>query len=168
MQEPWVNFIIVFFVQLLLFIIHASYEKKLSEIPEILGRGLISGIVLGLLFELGLGKFLGFWSNTLGFGAFFLMLNVTLLYGLFAANTLLMQRTRLIYFYIWIMIVAAVSEITNIFFPMFTWKFTSLPLVEYLIVLSAGYFVGAILIAMTWHILFHYRFRFLTRAHSSH
>lgn len=168
MQEPWVNFIIVFFVQFLLFIIHAWYEKKLSDIPNILGRGFLSGIVLGLLFELGLGKFLGLWSNTLGFGAFFLIFNTTLLYGLFAANTLLMQRTRLIHFYIWTMIVAAVSEITNIFFPMFTWEFASLPLIKYLIVLSVGYFIGAILIAMTWYILLHYRFRFLTRTHSNH
>ena len=168
MQELWINFIIVFFVQLLLFIIHAWHEKKLSDIPHILGRGLLSGIVLGLLFELGLGQFLGLWSNTLGFGTFFLMLNVALLYGLFAANTLLMQRARLIHFYTWTMIVAVVSEITNLFFHMFTWEFTSLPLIKYLIVLSVGYFVGALLIAMTWHILLQYRFRFLTRTHSNH
>ena len=161
MQEAWLNFIIVFFVQLLLFITHAWYEKKLSEIPHILGRGFLIGIVLGLLFELGLGKFLGFWSNTLGFGIFFLTLNTALLYGLFAANTLLMQQTRLIHFYIWTMIVAGVSEITNIFFHMFTWEFSYLPPIEYLIILSAGYFGGAIFVAIISHVFFGRHFFFL-------
>jgi len=161
MSEAWLNFGIIFFVQLLFFVIHAWYEKKISDILNILGRGILGGIVLGLIFELGLGKFLGFWSNALGFGTFFLVLNIVILYGLFAANTLLMYQARLIYFYLWTMILAAVSEITNIFFHMFTWEFTYLPTIKYLIVLSAGYFGGAIFIAIFSHIFLGRRFLFI-------
>lgn len=161
MSEAWLNFIIVIFVQLLLFVIHAYYEKKLSDVPVILWRGVISGIVLGLLFELVLGKFLGLWSNTLGVSSLFLMLNAALLYGLFAANTLLMQRARLSHLYIWTMVVAAVSEITNLFFHMFTWGFSYLPHIEYLIVLSIGYFGGAILVAVISHTFLKRRFFFI-------
>jgi hypothetical protein len=161
MSEAWLNFIVVIFIQFLLFIIHAYYEKKLSDAPRILVRGVLSGIVLGLLFELVLGTFFGLWSNLLGFGTFFLAVNVVLLYGLFAANTLLMQRARLAHFYIWTMIVAVVSEITNLFFHMFTWEFTYLSPIEYLIVLSAGYFGGAIFVAIISHLFFGHRFLFM-------
>jgi hypothetical protein len=128
---------------------------------DILYRGIFSGVLLGLLFELGLGKVLGLWSNTLGFGTFFLTLNIALLYGLFAANVLLMQRARLAHFYIWTMVVAGVSEITNLYFHMFTWEFKYLPTVEYIGLLSVGYFGGAILVAIVWHMFTEYRFLFI-------
>jgi len=160
MSEAWLHFAIVFFVLLLLFIIHAYYEKKLSDTPRILGQGILSGIVFGLLFDLVLGKFFGLWSYTLGFGAFFLTLNAALLYGLFAANILLMQQVRLLHFYIWMMIVAAVFEITNLFFHVWTWEFI-LPPIQFLIVLSAGYFGGAILVATVWHVFLGHRFFFI-------
>lgn len=161
MSEAWFNFVVVFVIQLLLFIIHAWYEKRLSDVPRVLIRSVLSGIVLGLFFELVLGRMLGLWSITLGFDVVFLTLNITLLYGLFAANTLLMQRASFVHFYVWTMIVAAVSEITNIFFPLFAWSFADLPTIEYLIVLSAGYFGGAYLIARAWHSFFGRRFLFI-------
>ena len=158
MSEAWFNFAIVVFVQLLLFLAHAYYEKKLSDVPRILGQGVLSGIVLGLLFDLIFGKFFGLFSYALGFGALFLPLNAALFYGLFAANTLLMQQVRLPHFFIWTMVVGAVTEITNLFLPLWTWKFSSLPPIEYLIVLSAGYFGVAILVAAVWHIFLGRRF----------
>ncbi len=159
MLEAWMNFAIVVFVQLLLFIIHAYYEKKLSEVPRILGYGVLSGIALGLLFDLVLGKFFGLWSYTLGFGAFFLTLNAALLYGLFAANTLLMKQVRLLHFFIWTMVVALVFEITNLLFHSWTWEFALSP-TKLLFVLSAGNFGGAVLVAVVWH-MFGHRFLFI-------
>ncbi|MFA6273728.1 MAG: hypothetical protein WC662_01050 [Candidatus Paceibacterota bacterium] len=160
MSEAWLNFIIVIFVQFLLFVIHAYYEKKLSDVPRILRKSVLSGIVLGLLLDLIFGKFFGLFSYTLGFGAFFLILNAALLYGLFVANTLLMQRVRLAHFFIWTMVVAAVFEITNLFFHMWTWEFV-LPPVEFLIFISAVNFGPAILIATVWHVFLGHRFSFI-------
>lgn len=160
MSEAWLDFIIVIFVQLILFVIHACYEKRLSDVPRILGWGIFSGIVPGLLFDLIFGKFFGLFSYTLGFGLFFLTLNAALLYGLFAANMLLMQRARLAHFFIWTMIVGAVFEITNLFVPLWTWEF-AVPSVEFLIVFLAVNFGGAILIAVAWHVLLGHRFFFI-------
>jgi hypothetical protein len=160
MQEAWLNFAIVFFVQLLLFITHAYYEKKLSGVLRILGLGALSGIVLGPLLDLIFGKFLGLCSYTLGFGALFLILNGVLLYGLFAANTLLMQRARLVHFFIWTMVVAGVFEITNLFFHLWTYAF-AVPSIEFFIVVSAGNFGAAIFVAVVWHVFFGRRFFFI-------
>lgn len=161
MSEAWLNFSIVIFIQFLLFVIHAYYEKKLSDVPRILGKGVLSGIVLGLLFDLIFGKFFSLFSYTLGFGVLFITFNAALFYGLFVANILLMQQVRLQHFYIWTMVVGAVTEITNLFVSLWSWEFASLPLIEYLIVLSAGYFGVAILIATVWHIFLGNRFLFI-------
>lgn len=160
MSEAWINFGVIVFVQLILFIIHAYYEKRLSEAAAILGRGVLSGIILGLLFDLIFGKFFGLWSYSLGFDAFFLILNASLLYGLFAANTLLMQKAGLVHFYVWTMIVAVVFEITNLFFPAWAWAF-ELPEIVSLIVISAGNLGAAILVAVVWHRYLGYRFSFI-------
>ena len=160
MSEAWLNFAAVFFVQLLLFIAHAHYEKKLADIPRILGQSALSGLVLGVTFDLFFGKFLGICSYTLGFGPFFLIINGVLLYGLFAANTLLMQQARLLHFFSWTMVVAAVFEITNLFFPMWTYAFT-VPSVEFFLVVSVGNFVAAILVATVWHAFLRHRFFFI-------
>ena len=75
MSEAWLNFAIVFLIQLLLFVTHALYEKKLPDMPRILGYGALNGVVLGPILDLTFGKLLGLCSYTLGFGAFFLILN---------------------------------------------------------------------------------------------
>ncbi len=69
-----------------------------------------------------------------------------------------MQRARLVHFFIWTMVVGAVTEITNLFVHLWTWEFSSLPLIEYLIFLSVGYFGVAILVAVVWHVALGYRF----------
>lgn len=161
MPETWLNFIIAFFVQLLFFIVHAWYEKKLSDVPRILVWGVLSGIVLGLLFDLVFGEFLGLWSYMLGFGAFFLILNAALVYGLFAANVLLMRQARLLHFFIWVMVMGAVLEITNLFFHVWTWKFAFLS-VEFVTIFLIGYFGTAILVAVVWHVFLGHRFSFIS------
>lgn len=162
MPEAWFNFVVVFLVQLALFVIHAWYEKRFSDALRILRRGALSGVVLGPILDLTFGKFLGLCSYTLGFGTPFLLLNGVLLYGLFAANVLLMQRARLLHFCIWSMVVAAVFEITNLFFHLWTYAF-AVPSIEFFLVVLIGNVGSAILVAMVWHVFLGYKFSFIDR-----
>lgn len=165
MLEAWQNFAILVAVQFLLFITHAYYAKKLSDVPRILALSAPIGLAMGLSYDLALGKFLDLSSYALGFGAFFLTLNAILSYGLFVANTLLLQKARLLYFYIWTVFVMAVYEITSHFFRVWTWEFGTefaLPPTLFVAVLSLGYFSGALLVAIIAH-FFGYRFFFLER-----
>jgi len=161
MPEPWLNFTIFVSVQFLLFIIHAYFEKKLSDAPRILGWGILIGIAVGLSFDLVLGKFFGLWSYTLGFGPMSLALSASLVYGLFAAHTLLMQRARLPHFFLWTMLVGVVFyEITNYFFPVWTYEF-ALPPLGFLTFLLVGNFAAALLVAVIWHVFLGHRFFFI-------
>ena len=156
MPDAWVNFAVVVFVQFLLFIIVAWYAKKLPNMPRLLGWGALIGLVMGLCFDLGLGKLLGLHSYTLGFGAPFLILNGTLSYGLFAATTLLLQSMPPRYFLPWVIVIVAVYEITNHFFRVWAWRF-SLPPLEFAVVLLTGYLGGAIIVTVISHVCFRRR-----------
>jgi len=160
MLEAWSNFTVIIIIQLLLFIFCAYYEKRLSDAPRILGLGVFTGIIFGLLFDFIIGKLFGLHSYVLGFGVLFLILNAALSYGLFAATILLIQRVQLIHFYIWTFVIVAVYEIANHFFRVWTWEFV-LSHDQFLIVLSVGYFAGAILIATVWHFFLGHRFLFI-------
>lgn len=160
MSEAWLNFAIVIFTQLFLFVVCAHYTKKFSDIPRILGWGALIGIVVGIPFDLLVGKFFGLHSFTLGFGIFFLSINTTLSYGLFVANILLLQHVRFLNFILWNIVVVAVYEIINSFFPVWTWGF-ALPPIEFAIILLVGYLVGAILVAIISHTLLGRRFLFI-------
>ena len=117
MSEAWFNFVIVILVQLAIFIIHAWYEKRLKDVSKILAWGVIIGIVFGITFDLVVGKYIGLYSYVLGFNATFLIPNGAFSYGFMQANVLLMQKVSLLHFYVWTVVVAAVYEITNYFFP---------------------------------------------------
>lgn len=160
MSEAWSNFAIVVLAQLSLFLIHAYYAKKLSDVPRMLGLGALIGITVGIPFDLLVGKFFGLHSFALGFGMFFLTINAVLSYGLFVSNTLLMQNAKLRYFFPWIITLVAVYEITNYFFRVWTWEF-ALPHIVFLMVLLVGYFGGAILVAAIAHIFLGRRFLFI-------
>ena len=160
MSEAWLNFSIVVFIQLLFFIIHAYYSKKLSDAWRILGLGILIGMMVGLFSDLVLGKFFGLWSYTLGFGALSLILSAAFVYGLLVANTLLMQRARLSHFFVWTMIVGAVYEISNYFFHVWTYEFVLSP-TGFLIFLLIGYFGTAIVIAIISHVFIGRRFFFI-------
>ena len=159
MSEAWLYFAVVFFMQLLLFLIHAYYEKKLADVPRILWQGAITGIVFGPLFDL-IGKYLDLFSYALGFGPFFLTLNAILLYGLFFAHVLLMRQARLLHFCIWTTVVVAVFEITNLFIPLWTYTF-AVPSFEYFIIAFGAPLGLAMVIAAAWQILFGYQFVFI-------
>jgi len=159
MLEAWLNFAAVVSVQLLLFVACAIYEKRLFDVPHLLWRGIPTGIVVGLLSDLVWGKFFGLWSYNLEYGAFALSLMAVLVYGLFAANVLLLQKVRFLQFFVWVMIITAAYEIANHFFSIWTYELI-LPLFGFLIFLVAGYFVTAVFVAGVWHFL-GYRFCFI-------
>lgn len=160
MSEAWLNFSIVVFVQLLLFLICAHCEKRLSDAPRTLRLGVLVGIAVGIPFDLLVGKFFGLHSFALGFGIFFLTINSVLSYGLFVANILLLQHIRLPYFILWNIAIVTLYETINNFFAVWTWRFT-LPQFKLLIVLLVGYLAGAILVAIISHILLGRRFLFI-------
>ena len=155
----WLNFTVIFFAELLIFLIHAHYEKKLAGAPRILWLGLLSSIVPGPLADL-LGEYLGLGSYALGFGPLSLTLNAVFLYSLFAANTLLMQKARLLHFCAWTSVFVAVVEITNLYFPIWTYAL-AVPSIEYFIVAFGAPLGLALAIALAWHLLFGYRFVFI-------
>lgn len=160
MSELWFNFFVLIFVQLLVFLIHAYYEKKLADVPRVLWQGALSGIVFGPLCDLIGGKYFGLGTYLLGFGPLFLILLGLLGWGLGAANILLMQQARLQHFCIWMMLVIVVSEILNLFFPLWTFPFAYTS-IEYVIIALLSPLVWAIAVALVWHILFGYRFTFI-------
>lgn len=165
MLESWLNFAIVVFAQLVLFVAHAYYVNRLTDIPRLLGLGVLIGLVMGLLYDLFLGKFLGLASYELGFGAIFLVINGALSYGIFAANVLLLQHARLRDFFLLTVVVVVVYEVTNNFLRVWTWRLEHLlafsSSVEFIIVLLIGYFTGAIFVAAVAHKFFQYRFSFI-------
>ena len=145
MSVAWLHFSIVIFVQFLVFIICAYHLKKVSQVPHILIKGIMIGIIFGLPFDLILGEFLNFHSYILGFSISFLVLNTAISYGLFAANILLLEQMKFSYFCIWTICIMVVYEITNLFFPVWNWEII-LPPIQFLLMLSAGYLGGAILV----------------------
>ncbi len=165
MSGAWFDFSIVILVQFLLFIVHAWYEKRLRDVPRVLGQSFLIGIAFGIPFDLIVGKFFGLYSYELGFGLYFLIINGALSYGLMQANTLLMQRVRLPHFYVWTIVVGLVYEITNYFFRVWTWEFASVR-TELLIVHSVGYISLAILMAGIWHVFLGHRFVFIDKEFS--
>jgi hypothetical protein len=112
MFDIWFNFAVIVFVQLLLFIAHATYEKKLPHIPTILIQSVFGGLILGLVFDLIFGKLYGMYFYTVGFDLQSLTVIAALGYGLFVAHVLLMQRATLVNFWIRVMIIAAIFEVT--------------------------------------------------------
>ncbi len=160
MIEAWISFGVVILVQFVLLILHAWYENRLAELPKILVWSICIGIIFGILFDLVMGKYVGLYSYELGFGMLFLTINGALSYGLMQANTLLMQRARLLHFYVWTLIIGMVYEVTNSFFTVWTWEFST-PLIELLIVHAVGYIGLATLMATIWHIFLKHRFIFI-------
>lgn len=157
----WLHFAIMFFVMLLEFLAYAYYQKKLPDVPRVLWQGAISGIVFCLPFDLLFGKYLPVDSYALGAVPLFFILNAVLLYGLFAANILLMQKARLLHFCIWITVIVGVNEILNLYLHLWTHLF-AVPSIEYVIVAFILPLGGAMLIALAWHELFGRRFVFIT------
>jgi hypothetical protein len=145
MSEAWANFGILLFVQFLIFIAVALYEKKTSSIKNVLWKGILIGIPFGLSFDLVLGKLLGLSSYALGFGLPFLLPNAAFSYGFFAATILLLRQQPLPHFFLVTLVITALYEFVNLFLGVWEWQFPIPPLL-YPVVLAVGYIVGAILV----------------------
>lgn len=166
MNEHWISFGVVIFVQLVLFVLHAWNEKRLRELPRILLLSILIGIPFGIVFDLLIGKVLSFYDYELGFGLYFLTINGALSYGLMQANTLLMERDKFLHFYIWTILVGFVYEVTNYFFRVWNWDFASTPF-EILVVHLIGYIGLGTMMALVWHYILGHRFTFITKTLSS-
>jgi len=162
MFEAWFNFFVIVFVQLVLFLAHALYEKKFAQIIPILSQAIFGGIVLGLSFDLLFGKFFGMYSYTVGFDFLPLLIIAVFGYGLFVAHVLLMKEVTLVNFWFRIMLVAAGFEIANVYFPTWVWEFPW-TFSEYLFVQSAGNFGAAVLVAIFWHFSLSQRFTIIDK-----
>jgi hypothetical protein len=157
LSDIWINFSVVVFVQFSLFFITALYYKKLKEIPLILLYSIIIGTFVGLLYDLMLGKYLGLVSYSFGFVIPHLLLNASVSYGLFVASVLLLQSIRILNFVTWIGIIVIIYEITNLYFPVWTYEF-SLPLLPFFILCLIGYSSGALLASAIAHLIFKHPF----------
>lgn len=160
MSGLWLNFVVLIFVQLCVFLIHAWYEKKLADVPRVLWRGALSGLVFGLPSDLIGGQYFGLATYLLGFGPLFLIPLAILGWGLGAANVLLMQKAGLLHFCLWMMVVIMVSEVVNRFFPLWTFPFANAS-IEYVIIALLSPLVWGMAVALAWHMLFGYRFVFV-------
>ena len=157
MSEPWFNFAIVIASQIVLFLVVAIFEKKLVQIPNILKWGIPIGLVIGLLFDLIIGKYLGINSYVLGFGLPFLLINGAVSYGLFAATVFLFKDKHVWSFTGWIVALTLWYELTNYFFPVWKWEF-ALPAIPFFLVLILGYWWGAMNVALIHHFLLKKKF----------
>ena len=160
MQEIWLNFAIVFLAQLGFFVVHVLYRKRSNEILHILLQSIFAGVVIGLLSDFLWGKLVGFWSYAPGYETLALILIGVLIYGLFVANILLLQHTNLLNFFVGTMLVMLIYEVTNNFFPVWTYTLTS-SFASFLSFLIMGYFATAIFVAVAWHTFFGFRFHFI-------
>lgn len=160
MLDVWMNYAVFIAVQILIFVVHAVYENRLKDIPRLLGLGVLIGIGVGLFFDVIFGKIFGLFSYGLGFGYLSLALNAVVLYGLFIADILLLQKARLAYAVLWVSMVIIVYEATNLFLSVWTWEFI-LPQTIHVAVLFAGYIGGAIFAAAIGQTMFRYRFKLI-------
>ena len=160
MSGLWFNFAVLIFIQFFVFLIHAYHEKKLADVPRVLWQGVLCGVLIGPPLDLIFGQYLGLCTYLLGFGPLFLILLGAFGWGLFAANILLMQQARLLHFCVWAMFVAGVSEVLNLFLPLWTYPF-AVPSIEYVSIAFASLLVLAIAIALAFHVFFGYRFVFV-------
>ena len=119
--------------------------------------GIVLGTAIGLLYDNLLGKYFGLFYYTLGFGTAFLLLNAALSYGLFVASSLLLKEVSTVHFIVWLSSLVGVYEITNYFFPVWSYNF-SLPLIPFFILCLAGYSSGALLASVISKFIFKQHF----------
>jgi len=151
MTESWLNFAVVVLVALFLYILIAIYSrKKISDACHILLLGIITGAMIGTLSDLLWGKYLGLWTYSLGYTLLPLILNATLVWGLFSGSVLLMQKMSLLPFSLLVVLLMGVYEIANVFLGVWTYTL-NLSLPGLLLFLLIGNLAMALCIATIWH-----------------
>lgn len=131
--------------QLLLFLAFSVWVKRTPDVPRLLLQGMGIGTSLGLLSDLLLGRYLDFWSYTLGFRVYTSLITAGCIYGIFAANVLLLQPVRLPHFIFCVVVVTVVYESLNYVLRVWTYSL-SLSLIGFSVFLFLGYFLTALAI----------------------
>ncbi len=133
------NFFIVISVQLLFFLIHYIAVERKHNLLSILLKGIVIGVPFGILFDLLIGNYAGIFKYHLGFEVWFLIINGLLSYGVMVANVFLLHNHSLKHALAWSVALACTYELTNYFFPVWEWTFSS-TILEYVLVIFFAYF----------------------------
>lgn len=155
-MDPWLDFAVLGLVALLFFIACTFTERRSSDALRLLLIAIPTGTVLGLVSDLVLW---GTYTYPLGYGLPYLTLNAAVVYGLFVATVLLLQKVRLLRFLAWILAMAFAYEVANYFFP--TWSYEVTPFLGWLSFVILGYFATAVFVAFVAHLFWKYKFAFV-------
>mgnify|MGYP003395468573 CR=1 FL=1 len=159
-MNPWANLTIVIGTQLLIFLF-IYYRREKKHLSEILFKSLIMGICFGIPFDLIFGKYLGIYDYVLGFGLIFLFVNGLASFGLWIATVWLLRSRSFSHFCYSTICIGMIYELTNYFFPVWSWQFAGSFIYQELVVIIALYFGLAILVAILISLTTKQRFEFL-------
>jgi len=157
-EEHLVNFTIIIGIQLLFFIAHAAIVKKQNNIGKYLFLGVLVGLPFGIAFDFLVGMNISIFSYAIGFPIWFLVINGLFSYGFMIASVFLLQNHSIVNVLAWSFALGLVYELTNYFFPVWEWTFSSIWF-EYMVVIGAAYFGLAWLMMCVLQIVFGTQFR---------
>jgi hypothetical protein len=138
-MNPWIDFSIIIVIQFILFLAIAYKNNDTRYSLKMLPVCLLLGIPFGLLFDIVFGQYLDIYHYRLGFGVGFLIINGALSYGLGIATVCALRNQTFLYFYGWTVLIGALYELGNYFFPVWSWSFFPDPFIQTLILISAAY-----------------------------
>jgi LytS/YehU family sensor histidine kinase len=154
MLENYITFYLLIFVQFFLFVLYGLYTKKrFKELLNILIIGCCVGIFFGPIFDYSIGFYAGVYDYSLGFDIVFLLQNGLLSFGIMIAHVGLLDKLDLKTFYITVVILGLLYEITNFLLPIWTWTFDGITAYQYALVIIFAYFGLSLLMAGVLHIM---------------
>jgi hypothetical protein len=146
-MNPWINFLVVICMQFLFFLLLLYKLRAFKKITcGLLIKSVVAGVLLGVTFDLLVGKYLGIFSYILHLGLPFLILNGALSYGLWILTLQLLQSECPLSFCVWTSATGLVYEVVNYFYPVWFWTFNGSFLFQEVIVIFVGYCGGALLL----------------------
>ena len=148
-MSPWINFLVVICTQLLFFLLLAYQKRAFKEItPGVIVKNIGAGVVLGMMSDLFIGKYLGILNYVLGFHLLFLIMNGALAYGLWFLTLRLLRSESVLSFLVWNTVIALIYEVVNHFYPVWQWTFEGSFLHKASMILIVGYWGPALLVAL--------------------
>lgn len=159
-MSSWTNFLVVICMQLLFFLFLAHKKRAFKQITlGLLVKSVVLGAVFGIAFDLLVGKYLGIFSYALHFDTLFLIINGVLSYGLWVLTVQLLQSERFLSFCAWTIAIGLVYEVTNRFYPVWSWTFSGSFLYQESVVILAAYCGLGILTALAASLTMQTQFR---------
>ena len=150
------NLLYIVTIQIGLLLLHAAASSQIHRILEYIWKGVAVGIPSGVIFDLIVGKYFGFYSYIIGFELWFLITMGATSYACMVAHIFLLQNWRLYQIVIWATVMAFVCEVANMLFPVWTWysyELQTIPLIATL------YIIGTIGTIINLQLLFNIKFR---------